>query len=385
MEAAQPNYLRRNADYSTDDPLLDEQWGLEAIGWRSRDPGSAEGVLIAVVDSGIDAGHPDLRDRVWRNPAEVLGEPGVDDDDNGYVDDLAGWDFTDAPGLPGSGDYLERDADPADDSGHGTHVAGVAAAAAGNGEGIAGVAPGVRVMALRAGLVIEGTGYLQDDDIAAAMVYATENGADVINLSLGDPAYSPLLDDVVRFALSRGVVVVAAAGNESGSEVFYPARLQGDHRRRRRRAGRPRRPVLQLRAEHRPGGARGGGQQHPGPEAGTALCPAPPWRLPTSPEPRRWSSPAIRGTRRCRFSASSPGPRGTWGPPPDGTRPRATVCCRSPRARSTRPRPSPSAPRRSIRPCGRPRSRWSSRWRAPPAWSWWWSGGPGTARTAGTR
>ena len=73
-----------------------------------------------MVDSGIDAGHPDLRDRVWRNPAEVLGEPGVDDDANGYVDDAAGWDFTDAPGLPGSGDYLERDPDPADDSAHGT-------------------------------------------------------------------------------------------------------------------------------------------------------------------------------------------------------------------------------------------------------------------------
>ena len=227
VEAAQPNHLRRTADFSTDDPLLDEQWGLEAVGWRARDPGSAEGVLIAVVDSGIDAGHPDLRGRIWRNPAEVLGDPGVDDDGNGYVDDAAGWDFTDAPGLPGSGDYLERDPDPADDSGHGTHVAGVAAAAAGNGEGIAGVAPGVRVMALRAGFVIEGSGYLQDDDIAAAIVYAARNGADVINLSLGDPAYSPLLDDVVRFALSRGVVVVAAAGNESSPEVFYPARLPG--------------------------------------------------------------------------------------------------------------------------------------------------------------
>ena len=227
VEAAQPNYLRRNADFATDDPLLDEQWGLRAIGWRSRDPGSAEGVLIAVVDSGIDAGHPDLRDRVWRNPAEAAGEPGVDDDGNGYVDDAAGWDFTDAPGLPGSGDYLERDPDPADDSGHGTHVAGVAAAVTGNAEGMAGVAPGVRVMALRAGFLIEGAGYLQDDDVAAAMVYAVQNGADVINLSLGDPAYSPLLADVVRFALSRGVVVVAAAGNESSSEVFYPARLPG--------------------------------------------------------------------------------------------------------------------------------------------------------------
>lgn len=227
VDAAQPNYLRRTADFGTDDPLLDEQWGLEAIGWRAGDPGSAEGVLIAVVDSGIDAGHPDLRDRIWRNPAEALGEPGLDDDGNGYVDDVAGWDFTDAPGLPGTGDYLERDPDPADDSGHGTHVAGVAAAAAGNGEGIAGVAPGVRVMPLRAGLVIGEAGYLQDDDIAAAIVYAVRSGADVLNLSFGDPAYSPLIDDAVRFALGRGVVVVAAAGNEASSEVFYPARLPG--------------------------------------------------------------------------------------------------------------------------------------------------------------
>ena len=227
VEAAQPNYLRRTADFGTDDPLLDEQWGLEAVGWRSRDPGSAEGVLIAVVDSGIDAAHPDLRDQIWRNPAEALGQPGIDDDGNGYVDDVAGWDFTDAPGLPGTGDYLERDADPDDDSGHGTQVAGVAAAAAGNGEGIAGVAPGVRVMPLRAGLVIGGAGYLQDDDVAAAVVYAARNGADVVNLSLGDPVYSPLIDDAVRFALARGLVVVAAAGNEGSSEVFYPARLPG--------------------------------------------------------------------------------------------------------------------------------------------------------------
>lgn len=225
IELLQPNFLRQHGSYRTDDPRLDEQWNLEAVGWRQRDPGTASGVLVAIIDSGVDAEHPDLAAQIWHNVAEQTGVAGVDDDGNGYVDDVAGWDFADAPGLPGDGDFLDPDPDPDDESGHGTHVAGIVAATSNNGTGIAGVAPGAALMVLRAGFNIGGSGYLQDDDIAAAIVYAADNGAKIINLSLGDPRYSPLLADAVRYATNRDVVVVAAAGNEGSSEVYYPARL----------------------------------------------------------------------------------------------------------------------------------------------------------------
>ena len=107
-------------------------------------------VILAIIDSGIEYTHPDLADNIWHNPAEIPGN-GLDDDQNGYVDDDIGWDFSDAPGLPGSGDFLSRDNDPMDEGGHGTHVAGIAAAVRNNGTGIAGVAPGCQIMTLRAG------------------------------------------------------------------------------------------------------------------------------------------------------------------------------------------------------------------------------------------
>ena len=225
VEAIQPNFLRRPGNYRTDDPQLDDQWNLDAIGWSLRDPGSAAGVLVAIIDSGVDIEHPDLAPQVWHNTLEATGLRGVDDDANGYIDDVSGWDFTDAPGLPGDGDFIGRDADPEDESGHGTHVAGIVGAVNDNGLGVAGVAPGVSLMVLRAGFNIGSSGYLQDDDIASAIVYAADNGAHVINLSLGDPSYSPLLADAVRYATDLDVVVVAAAGNEGSEEVYYPARL----------------------------------------------------------------------------------------------------------------------------------------------------------------
>lgn len=221
---AQPNYLRRFTAFSPDS-LLGQQWSLAAMGWDGREAAAGVEVLVAIIDSGVDQHHPDLAGQLWENPAESRGTPGVDDDGNGYVDDVQGWDFSDAPGLPGEGDYLDRDADPDDESGHGTHVAGIVAALAGNAVGMAGVAPTARLMVLRAGFNMGGGGYLQDDDVAAAIVYAAENGARVLNLSFGDPNYSPLIQDVVRYAAQRGCTVVAAAGNEGNEAVFYPARL----------------------------------------------------------------------------------------------------------------------------------------------------------------
>ena len=227
VDAAQPNYLRRFCARIRDDPLLGQQPSLPAVGVDDPHPTDGEGVVVAVIDSGVDYLHADIADQVWTNPLEAGGEAGVDDDANGYVDDLMGWDFTDAPGQPGGGDFLERDADPMDESGHGTHVAGIIGAGVDNDIGIAGLAGGVQLMILRAGFEVGGGGgFLEDDDVAAAIVYAVDNGAHVINLSLGDPSFSPLLRDVIRYATEAGTVVVAAAGNEGNGDVFYPARLE---------------------------------------------------------------------------------------------------------------------------------------------------------------
>ena len=226
VEYAQPNYLNRHA-IAPDDPLYKEQWGLEKIRWEDAraDAGASREILIAIVDSGIEYTHPDLSENIWINAAEWDGVPGVDDDANGYVDDVRGWDFTDAPTLPGTGDYLIRDNDPMDESGHGTHVAGIVGAAADNGIGVAGVFPHGKLMALRAGLNLSFGSLLEDDDVAAAIVYAADNRADVINMSWGDPRMSPLIRDVIQYAYGRGCVLVAAAGNERTEGLFFPAGL----------------------------------------------------------------------------------------------------------------------------------------------------------------
>ncbi len=221
IEYAQANYLRRET-VAVDDSLYGEQWSLAEIGWQQG--GEMGEVIVAVIDSGIDYEHPDLAGQLWANSAEMEGRAGVDDDGNGYIDDRFGWDFTDAPGTSGEGDFLQRDADPRDESGHGTHVAGIIAAAA-NGRGMVGVAANARLMVLRAGFNLPGGGYLEDDDVAAAIIYAVDNGARIINMSWGDPRSAPLVRDAVRYAHEAGVVLVAAAGNEGSDAVFYPARF----------------------------------------------------------------------------------------------------------------------------------------------------------------
>ena len=225
---AQPNYLFTHHQVPND-PRYSDQRSLQTLGWEllQQNLGPVrEQVVVAIIDSGVDYNHEDLRDNIWHNAAEVNGEAGVDDDGNGYIDDIRGWDFTHAPGLPGMGDYLNRDNDPQDESAHGTRVAGIVAAAANNNRGIAGIAPNAQLMALRAGLRrLGGIGFLEEDDIAAAILYAVENGAHVINMSLGGPERTFILGDVIQYAHAQGVVLVASAGN-SGDELGYPA---GNH------------------------------------------------------------------------------------------------------------------------------------------------------------
>lgn len=230
VEYAAPNHAF-HLDFIPDDPLFPRQYALHKVGAETAwdvERGS-RGVIVGVIDTGIDYRHPDLQANLWINAGEdpngnglvdSLDFNGLDDDGNGYIDDIQGWDFTDAPNYPDGGDYRQRDADPDDEMGHGTAVAGIIAAVGSNGAGISGLAPRCRVMNLRA-FTAGGNG--EEDDVSAALLYAIENGAAVINMSWGDVVVSRLLDDVIRYAAACQVVLVASAGNSATDEIHYPS------------------------------------------------------------------------------------------------------------------------------------------------------------------
>jgi len=168
--------------------------------------------VVAVIDTGVDINHPDLQNRLWTNTAEQAGTLGVDDDHNRYVDDLHGWDFADRDKNPTPSGGIENS--------HGTHVAGIIAAEQDNNEGISGVCPDCRIMALRFG---SASGLALSNEVAA-IHYAANNGADVINLSVGSPVWSPAERTAIQQAGRKGVLVVAAAGNagEDNDIAWYP-------------------------------------------------------------------------------------------------------------------------------------------------------------------
>jgi subtilisin family serine protease len=185
------------------------EWNVNAVNapesWALGYTG--EGVVVAIVDTGVDLDHPDLVNQIWVNRNEIAGN-GIDDDGNGYVDDVSGWDF------------VGNDNNPNDGNGHGTHVAGIVAAEA-NGFGATGVAPGATIMPIRA---LDNNGYGSQTSIASGIRYAAQNGADIINLSLGG-AYSTVIQSAIEFARSLDVLVVVASGNEYASTPSYPARF----------------------------------------------------------------------------------------------------------------------------------------------------------------
>ena len=226
VEAVEYNYLRPTlADPITpNDPKYPEQWSLPLMklpqAWAIEK--GDRSVVIAIIDSGIDYRHDDLAPKVWINPGEIP-ENGLDDDGNGYIDDVHGWDFTDAPNLQAEGDYIEGDNEPIDESGHGTHVAGIAGAMPNNGIGIAGVAWECPLIAIRAGLSLGGSSRMQDDDSASAIVYAADSGASIINMSWGSEHRSFVIQDAIDYAYARGVVLVAAAGNSQKPTAIFPA------------------------------------------------------------------------------------------------------------------------------------------------------------------
>ncbi len=225
IDQAEPVHAFRVTEISNDS-LIDNQWYLNKIqvfdAWE-KSSGNAS-VIVGLIDTGVDYKHPDLQTALWKNYAEINGVEGVDDDQNGYVDDRIGWDFTDAPSFPDGGDYLSEDNDPMDEfsHGHGTQCAGIIAATRNNQKGISGIAPNCRVMVLRAGTA---SGYLEEDDVARAILYAIDNGAKIINMSFGDVALSTLLRDVIHYAYTQGVTLVASAGNNQNDQSLYPAAL----------------------------------------------------------------------------------------------------------------------------------------------------------------
>jgi subtilisin family serine protease len=182
-------------------------WGLDRLGapevWAAGVTG--RGVTVAVVDTGVDYNHIDLDANIWSNSREIAGN-GIDDDRNGFVDDIRGWDFVD------------NDNTPMDLNNHGTHVAGIIAAE-NNGIGQIGVAYNARIMPVR---VLDARGSGSYTGVANGIRYAANNGAQVINLSLGGSTASTVLLDAIRYATSRGSVVVMAAGNDGGANPGYP-------------------------------------------------------------------------------------------------------------------------------------------------------------------
>ncbi len=217
---AELDYAVQATDVITpNDPDWPLQWGPAKIGapaaWSIVT--GTSGVVIAVLDTGTYLDHEDLASRLWTNPGEVPGN-WVDDDGNGQVDDVHGWHFYHS--WSGSAYFPAEDGDVRDDNGHGTHVSGIAAAATNNGAGIAGLARGARIMPVK---VLDQYGNGWYSDIAAGIVYAANNGARIINLSLGGSTDSQTLRAAVDYARSRGALVVSAAGNKGLPLVYYPA------------------------------------------------------------------------------------------------------------------------------------------------------------------
>jgi subtilisin family serine protease len=203
------------------DPFFNEQWHLQTIRatqtWTqitNTDP-----VIVAVLDAGFDLNHPDLTDTYWENEKEIAGNR-KDDDNNGFEDDKNGWDFVDSDPFP-----TPSIGKPFDDTivSHGTVIAGLIGATENNGEGIAGIHPRVQVMPLR---ILDEHGAGSTFDVRQAIVYAVNNGAQIINLSLTADQPDEKLHQTIVWAVDQGVVIVAAVGN-GGRDIdqipSYPA------------------------------------------------------------------------------------------------------------------------------------------------------------------
>jgi parallel beta-helix repeat protein len=238
VEFAEPNYVLNTCNLPND-PYFYQQWSLNQPNDCDIDAPEAwdietgdSKVIIAIIDTGVDHSHEDLSASLWINEKEDRNQNGkfdnwpsseeingtygdidkIDDDGNGFIDDIIGWDF-------GGRIRFFDDNDPMDEYGHGTHCAGIASASTDNGIGIAGVAWNCSIMSIK----VVGRNEIQMSDVARGIVYAADNNASVISMSLGTPVPLFLLRSTVRYAYQKGVTLVAAAGNFNTDLKLFPA------------------------------------------------------------------------------------------------------------------------------------------------------------------
>jgi len=214
---AEPNYIYK-ASAVPNDPRFAELWAMQnandadidAVEAWDTQKGSHD-VVVAIIDTGVDYNHEDLHDNMWRNPGETgKGKEtnGKDDDGNGFIDDVFGWDFA------------SNDNDPMDDNAHGSHVAGTIAASGDNQKGVVGVNWRASIMALK---FLDGNGSGDASDAIGAILYAAQNGARVQNNSWGGGGFSRALQEAIVFARDHNVLFVAAAGNEGRDNDNTPS------------------------------------------------------------------------------------------------------------------------------------------------------------------
>lgn len=221
IEWVEPKFVYE-LDYTPDDPSFASQFALNkisaALAWDVNKGDT--NIIIGIVDTGVDWDHPDLAANIWRNQNEIPNN-GIDDDNNGYVDDIRGWDFGGLTGTPDNSPMEDR-------PDHGTHVAGIASAVTDNGIGVASIGFKTKLMPVKT---------TQDNqrDVNGpfiiygfeGIVYAADNGAKIINTSWGGGGFSILGQEVINYALSKGALVVAAAGNDNSPENHYPSSYDG--------------------------------------------------------------------------------------------------------------------------------------------------------------
>ncbi len=243
IDFIEPNFKISIEQDNIKDTDFQKQWYIDFVRAReSWKKSTGKGIRVGIIDTGIDFEHNDLKNRIWINPKEDINntgkfEPwpdsvkvngisgdlnGIDDDGNGFTDDVIGYDFVNQT-YGNLGDYSIPDPIPFDEHGHGTMVAGVVGADINN-IGIVGIAPEVKIVALR---VFDLTGNAEIKDVANAIIYAALNRINILNLSFGSQEYSRLLEDAISFAQSMGCIVVASAGNDGSIIPHYPSDFDG--------------------------------------------------------------------------------------------------------------------------------------------------------------